>query len=280
MAGIGCGDHHRFQAGCPACQRIQVSYDRRRRRMIAAGTWQYRVPADTVVAHINALRAAGMTLTGIARTGHLAPKTVFAVMHEHRKTIQGPTAAAIFSVRPHPTVPAGHVLAVGTTRRVRAFVAAGYSLADIARRLDKHLQAVWEMAWERQRYLAISTHRAVADLYEQLSTTPGPSRRARNTGRRNDWAPPMAWDDDAIDDPAGQPSLGNESTDAVDEVAVERALTGQPVPLTKPERHHAVHRGIAQRMPVYLIAERLHMSHAVAKELAAEPLPDTHELAA
>lgn len=42
-------------------------------------------------------------------------------------------------------------------------------------------------------------------LYADLSMTPGPSNQIRLRARMYGWAPPLAWDDDAIDDPAASP---------------------------------------------------------------------------
>ncbi len=57
----------------------------------------------------------------------------------------------------------------------------------------------------------------------------------------------------------------------VDRVAIERALTGERIRLSRLERHHAVHaRG---RMPLQQAADLLRLSYSRAKDLAAAPPP-------
>ena len=52
------------------------------------------------------------------------------------------------------------------------------------------------------------TYQAVADLYDRLSMTPGPSQEARDRAKRKGWRPPLAWDDDSIEDPEAKPDRG------------------------------------------------------------------------
>jgi hypothetical protein len=48
----------------------------------------------------------------------------------------------------------------------------------------------------------------VARVYDELAMTPGPSTRARDAAARRGWVPPLAWDDDEIDDPQARPARG------------------------------------------------------------------------
>ncbi|MFG1846727.1 helix-turn-helix domain-containing protein [Micromonospora carbonacea] len=281
MAGFNCGQHRTYTAGCRGCQRVDSHYDRRRRRLIAEGKWQHPVPVGNVLTHVEQLRDSGMSLASVARAAGVAPRTLYSVVHERRKTIRATTAALVLAVQPAATLPAGMVHAVGVTRRIRALVAAGYSLTAVARGLDKQLQAVWEWAWAKQQMVTVDTHRAVCDLYDRWSLTPGTNVRARNTGRRNGWAPPLAWDDAALDDPDGTPYDADPAGDAriVDWEAIRRALSGEPANLTRLERHHAVHRGQQAGMTLAAIQRALRMSGSYVNELAHRPLP-TYSLAA
>ena len=45
----------------------------------------------------------------------------------------------------------------------------------------------------------------VEAIYDRLSMTVGPSRRAALRAQRLGWPPPLAWDDDQLDDPSAQP---------------------------------------------------------------------------
>jgi hypothetical protein len=69
----------------------------------------------------------------------------------------------------------------------------------------------------RRDQVTAATARAVRELYDRLWDKPPPENgqreriaaaRARNHAAQRDWAPPLAWDDDIIDDPAGRPAQG------------------------------------------------------------------------
>lgn len=95
---------------------------------------------------------------------------------------------------------------------IAELTAAGVGLKQITRhtgldrqRLDGALHG---------RDVVAATHRAVATAYEQLWDVPAPRRdqrekisaaRAQGRAQREGWAPPLAWDDAALDDPAATP---------------------------------------------------------------------------
>jgi hypothetical protein len=51
--------------------------------------------------------------------------------------------------------------------------------------------------------------------------TPGPSDYYRNKARGLGWAPPLAWDDDLIDNPQAKPDLGERRAVKFDERFLE-----------------------------------------------------------
>ncbi|WP_213451562.1 hypothetical protein [Rhizomonospora bruguierae] len=62
----------------------------------------------------------------------------------------------------------------------------------------------------------------------------------------------------------------------VDDLAIDLALTGRDdIRLTGLERWHAVHRGLERGMAINAIRLALHISHEVAKQIAAQPEPGT-----
>lgn len=212
-----------------ADRRHDRAYDRYRRRRIKDGTWQHPVPTAQVRQHVDLLSASGMSLTAIADAARLSPATVWPIARQGRRYVQGPTAAAILAVAAplRPSLPAGMTDVTGTSRRLQALVAIGYSISDLSRRLGyKNMQQVWEWTRRRQATVAVASAVKVTDLYELLSGTPGPSTRARNDGLRNGWPPPLAWDDD-IDDPAAVPNVGGDGRAIVDDEAVRRVVEGK-----------------------------------------------------
>ncbi|GAA2608430.1 hypothetical protein GCM10010399_44080 [Dactylosporangium fulvum] len=207
------------------------AYDRRRRRHIKDGTWRHPVPSADIRHHIVLLSAAGMSLTAIADAAQLSPGTVWPIAREgSRRYVQGATAAAILAVTPPecPPLPAGMVDITGTSRRLQALVAIGYTISDLSDRLGyKNMQQVWEWTRRRQSAVAQSSADKVRDLYERLSGTPGPSSRARANAQRNEWLPPLAWEDVDVDNPDAMPELGESGDEIVDEEAISRVLAGK-----------------------------------------------------
>lgn len=167
--------------------------------------------------------------------------------------------------------PAAIVPAAGTVRRLQALVALGYSWS----RLSKHLGVTVTRA-AQIGLLPITGHvnrrtaARVKALYDELSTTPGTDRYALTVARRHGFYPPLAWDDDTIDDPAAQPQLGDPDADVVDEVAARRVLDGEDIPLTDAERDLAFRIGLAKGMTVTAISRALHLSGTTARTRAAQ----------
>lgn len=78
--------------------------------------------------------------------------------------------------------------------------------------------------------VTVQTRAGVAALYEQLWNPAHPNPTAVAHARRHGWAPPMAWDDETIDDPNATPEgVGPAGTRrSFDEVVWRREL-GEPL---------------------------------------------------
>lgn len=107
------------------------------------------------------------------------------------------------------------VPAVGAQRRLRALAAVGWSLpavAAVAGVPASTLAYVRGVAVRAQPRVVA----AVARAYDSLSMVPPPagssSAQARRYAARQGWAPPLAWDDAALDDPSAGPVPGWERT--------------------------------------------------------------------
>jgi len=91
---------------------------------------------------------------------------------------------------------------LGTQRRLRALAAIGWRTEDLAERLGMPRRNVHLLRTKpRTPTINRTTAERVARLYEQLSGRPGPSELTRKRARARGWAPPMAWDDERLDDP-------------------------------------------------------------------------------
>jgi hypothetical protein len=94
--------------------------------------------------------------------------------------------------------------ATGTHRRIRALNAVGYSLAWQAGWIgesDTYLRKVLD-----RKTVTHATADKVAQLYNAVSNIPGPSASARRWALKRHDPPPLAWDDDTIDDTNAQPA--------------------------------------------------------------------------
>lgn len=142
---------------------------------------------------------------------------------------------------------------IGFRRRLQALYAIGYPRRLIAVELGispRHLsQKLVIGARVRPATLA-----RLVEVYDRLSMTPGPSSTSRARAAGKGWYPPLAWDDNTIDDPAAEPyrprprkrhqhePLGSDQVEVlkVDQVVVERALAGQTVTANPAERAEVV----------------------------------------
>lgn len=161
------------------------------------------------------------------------------------------TAAALASVTPARIGPEAHGLvdAVGTQRRLRALYALGHDAKSMAHELGASTRTMWTLlTWPEHPQVTADLRSRVVELYDRLSlVVPPPSRyrtRAVHLAQRRGWAPPLAWDDELIDDPAATPQLDVEASgDVVDEAAVQRAVSGdRSVRLSAADKDEAVKR--------------------------------------
>lgn len=207
---------------CVLCRKAVSDYAVHRNRLIAYGRWDPYVDAGPVRAHIEQLQAAGIGWKRVARLAGLAPSTVEKILYgaPYRgmgpsKRIRHATADKILSVQVGIEALGGAAVvdATGARRRLQALVAIGWSQSKLASRLGME-RSNFGALFERGQMRA-ETVRAIRDLYDELWSTLPPqeehrdkiaANRARRYAAERGWAPPMAWDDDTIDDPAAEPS--------------------------------------------------------------------------
>lgn len=182
-----------------------------------------RVDAGPSRLFVTALMARGMGTMRIAEQARVPQSTVNNLVYGQRGKVVGRIDAAtehrLLAVRFEPQF----VDSTGTRRRVHALVAAGYLYRDVARGIGWTPSNLCMLL--RKDRVRWETARRVRVLYEALEAQPGPSSKARARGTRNGWAPPLAWDEDTIDDPSASPAdvvrshrLSNRIEDLVEDV--------------------------------------------------------------
>lgn len=211
----------RHRCRCDDCREANRLHQHQLSRAHLYGRFDKYVPGDQVRAHVATLRAAGMGRRQIAQVAGVAESTLTSLLYG-RVTPTGrrpPTArvrkeiaAAIMSVETPTLAPTAVIAAAGTHRRLQALVARGWSLNRLAKRLGWTRANLGQLL-DRDAVIA-RTRAAVAALYEELwdlepdAPTPALRRgvtRAKRMAQDRGWLPPMAWDDDTIDDPTARP---------------------------------------------------------------------------
>ena len=117
---------------------------------------------------------------------------------------------------------------LSTRRRLQALGAIGWTAADIAAETGLTRHAVHDIRGRAARlWVSQATAQVIADVYDQLCMTVGPSEITRQRARDYGWLPPLAWDDiDADSGPVVH--VGHvRNPDEVDEAVVIRILAGE-----------------------------------------------------
>lgn len=260
-----CDEHNRSAAGCPKCRRWNNWRLRVWRRRLESGQ-RTTVPIEEVREHIAKLAAAGMKGREIYTAAGLSRGTYEAVAYKTgRKFALADIADKILSVpvpeQPITDAPCSHLTdPTGAIRRVRALQRIGWTFHHIgeAGGLSTRVEGIASQKW-----ITHETAAGVRRAYDALSMTPGPSTVTMARAKAAGWAPPLAWDDDAIDDPTAQPNLDPadvEASDAYDPItvglAVDGRLTYEQLAAHQPDLIEAVRR-LATRMQDKEIADHL-----------------------
>lgn len=199
------------------------AYANNRRRLQAYGRWQPHVDAAPVREHIQAVLDTGLTRNRYAALAQVRPAAITRILHGSpaqgippQARVRTAVAQRLLAVHPgtRPSLPAARVDATGTRRRLQALVATGWSQRSLARMLaSAGTRPAWGLI-HGQPHVTVATERAVRALYARLWDQPPPETTrderyaaavARRCAARHGWEPPLAWDDDEIDDPAAQP---------------------------------------------------------------------------
>lgn len=179
-----------------------------------------RVDSTRVDAHVAALQAAGIGLQRIADLSGVC----YAVVYRHSarcarpsSTIAADAAERILAlpVDVRAVAPRRAVRAIGTSRRLQALAALGWSRQALAARLGCTPSTVGTLMHADLCSFALAV--AVRGLYDTMwSTLPAPGTgaqraavaRTRNDAAARGWVTPLAWTDGTIDDPAAVPDVG------------------------------------------------------------------------
>lgn len=238
----------------------EVAYQRDR----AAGRARY-VDAEPTRARLAELAAAHVPIRALARATALSDTGVKAILDGSRTHVQQLTAARVekTSLRGiYTEQPTGHVPRVGAVRRVQALMAMGWSHHDLAR---AGVPNTARLLTGTGNLVTAQRWREISELYDRLSMTPGPSPHTRGWAKTLSYVPPLAWDEDTIDDPRARPhgqATQHGDGQVIDMVAIRRTLNEleRTVSLTPAEQAIALRAMASRGQSDGHIGERLGVS--------------------
>lgn len=251
------GTRYCYVQGCrrPECVEAERAYGRNYwRTYVRPLVHRREVPVDRALEHVRRLRAAGMGNRSIALAAGVGHHVIYTLDRPERRSVRVETERAILAVTFDP----GLRPAVGLQRRVRALSRLGWTGAQIAAAGGMDPRQVSYLLQCRTTDATRKTVRQVMKAYDALSMRPGPSRISERRAAAKGWPPPLAWDDDTIDDPTASPSTGRSTAPRqhdVDSAVVARVLAGHPEETTTAEREQIVPALAARGLPDPKIAE-------------------------
>lgn len=223
-----------------------------------AGHAEELVPVGAAARHLRILQDCGMSLTVAAEISGVSQDTLVAVLHYPRRKITAQTHARLMSIGFVPRAHQSHTLSLGAHRRVQALAALGWDYPDLAAQCGLATSQISSVP--ARGTIATALWVRIAQVYEELSMTIGPAPRMQDFARALGWAPPLAWDDEDIDDPHGHPRRPV-GTRGVDEVAVQRVLCGdRSISLSRDEQRLITEHAEQRAWSDERLAETLQMS--------------------
>jgi lambda repressor-like predicted transcriptional regulator len=233
----------RYRKGCRcfSCRLAKADYERRR---LAAELPGY-IDADRAREHLAALRRAGFGLRRICAETGLSRSALQRLSWQ--ATVHRTTEARLLAMPAgEAPKPSRFVAATGTHRRVQAMCTLGWSPRAQAQMAGLGPTASNRMLMVEQ--VQPRTAEQIRRLYDKLSMEPAPPSRAATRARGRALSglffPPLAWDDEVIDDADALPCLlpPVEPVDRDLELLVQHVVAGHLVEVTRPARVEIVRR--------------------------------------
>lgn len=181
-----------------------------RRRQLGSVGVETLVDAGPVRAHILALAEIGINPRMIAWQVGTTETTVRLIRDGEHRQVRIWVAERIMRADHTPTPRMRSVLPVGAVRRCQALQAFGWTSAQIGERVG--LEQTNVTALQRRTRIEYAMWARIRGVYEELSSTPGPSERARLSAARKGWLNPFEWEGYDIDDPRVTPPRSARTT--------------------------------------------------------------------
>jgi lambda repressor-like predicted transcriptional regulator len=192
---------------CPDCREAHRQKAEHTRKQKAYGryTKHHRNP-DKARQHIQALKQAGISYNEQSKLSGLTVDTIKRIARNQPRTITHTTEARILQIQPDQANPdTTYINPTGTARRIQALTTQGWDQHTLARELGiPHPQLTHIIHYNRRvtQTLANQARTLYNQLWNQTPPQTPVAKMARTAARKNGWLPPLAWDDEQIDDPA------------------------------------------------------------------------------
>jgi hypothetical protein len=208
------GNPKRYRRGCrcPECKAGDAAYRARLKYLRQTGRAITRTP-DRAADHIILLRAGGFDDRDIRKQADIVCDVLYRIMRREG-TILASTEARILTVpvpkQAGPIRSRAYVSGLGTRRRLRALVAAGWHSAELARRMGKTRRNFGLLLEGRDTgnvamFITDQARAVYAELHNQKPEDHGIAHyyaeRARQYAADRGWAGPDYWDEDDFDNP-------------------------------------------------------------------------------
>lgn len=198
------GTYSGYTTGACRCEPCTVAANRYQIRYeIRKMNGPLIVPTDNAQKHIHRLRAQGMNYSDMSRACGLTKTQVrdIALNRRHVRGIRPETERRILAMQ----FQSQWINVTGIARRIQALAAIGHRYADIAAEAGLSQRALSHIVrHDVARVWHVHAARII-DIYDRWCMTYGPSDKGRRRAALKGWAPPLAWDDDTIDDPHATP---------------------------------------------------------------------------
>lgn len=224
------GTHQCYRScGCreQECREAHAATKRHATRQKAYGRSEtHQVPAGPARKGIKRLILKGWSTEAIAKDAGVSESVInrihYGINGVLQPTVRADSAAKILALKPGRKKRAKYegtsielTDSTGSKRRIQALVTQGFSLNALSQHAG-YGRSYFKDMLSYEGNITLARVKTVSDLYDRLwDKTPVAETKAqrlsvtlaKKTARDNGWLPPMAWDDDLIDNPKHFPQV-------------------------------------------------------------------------
>lgn len=187
---------------CDDCLVVSRRYDKRLRLDNQRGIRRLVDPTNARN-HVERLVYCGMSRRSIAIAAGYKDGTGLNVILS-RKSIRRETERKILSVSlKNDKANKGWVSSTGAVRRLQALCAMGWKMKIIVDKAGVNPDTISDIRNAKVDRVTERVYEAISNVYEELHMADGGDIRSKRIAERNNWVPPLAWDD--IDNPKEKP---------------------------------------------------------------------------